>query len=106
MEGDVQLGYNDANVIFERFGEEVVAVHLGTGRYYSFPGVAGDAFLLLSGTPTVSELADALSAKYDAPARAIADDLRGFVRQLMDESLIIGKKHTNGHSFVSPTALA
>jgi len=101
---DVRLGHNDGSAIFERFGEEVVAIHLGTGRYYSLPGVAGDAFLLLSGTPTVPELAEALSAKYDAPARVIADDLRVFVRQLKDESLIVEKKHATGHSVEAPTA--
>jgi hypothetical protein len=103
MEAEAQIGLNDASVIFERFGEEVVAIHLGSGRYYSLPGVAGDMFLLLVGAPTVAELAEALAAKYDAPAQAIADDLRGFVRQLLDESLIVERKHSKGHSVAAPT---
>jgi hypothetical protein len=107
MEADVQLGYNDASVIFERFGEEVVAIHLGTGRYYSLPGAAGEMFLMLSGTPTVSELAAALSARYDAPAREIEHDLARFVRQLLDESLIVEKKHTtNGSRVTQPIAFS
>lgn len=96
MESDARLGHNDANVIFERFGDEVVAIHLGTGCYYSLPGVAGDAFLLLPGTSTVSELAEALSSKYEAPAHLIADDLPRFVQQLRDEALIVEVKHANG----------
>jgi hypothetical protein len=104
MEADTRLGHNEANVIFERFGEEVVAIHLGTGRYYSLPGVAGETFLLFSGTPTVPELADALSAKYDAPAQQIADDLRAFVTQLKDESLIIEERRAKAHSIEAPAA--
>src|ERR1700723_2139701 len=103
MDADIQLGYNDASVIFERFGEEVVAIHLGTGRYYSLPGVAGDAFLLLARTPTVAELAEALSAKYDAPAQTIEADLSGFLRQLKDESLIAEERHAREHSPDAPT---
>jgi len=106
MEADVQLGHNDASVIFERFGEEVVAIHLGTGRYYSLPGVAGDAFLLLSGAPTVPELAEALAARYDAAAQVIADDLCGFVRQLRDESLIVEKKRGKGQIADVPPAIS
>jgi hypothetical protein len=98
MEVEVRFGINEANVIFERFGEEVVAIHLGTGCYFSLPGVSGDAFVLLSGTPTVSELAEAISAKYEAPAPVIADDLSGFLRQLKEESLIVEAKGANGQS--------
>jgi hypothetical protein len=106
MDADVQFGHNDASVIFERFGDEVVAIHLGTGRYYSLPGVAADTFLLLSRTPGVAELVEALAAKYDAPAEVIADDVRGFVRQLRDESLIVEMKLTRGRVFEPPTAFS
>ena len=98
MEVEVRFGFNQANVIFERFGDEVVAIHLGTGCYFGLPGVAGDAFLLLSGTPTISELAEELSAKYEAPALAIEDDLRGFLRQLKEESLIVEAKRAEGQT--------
>jgi len=98
MNVDMRLGHSAASVIFERFGEEVVAIHLGTGRYYSLPGVAGDAFLMLAKTPTVSELAEALSAQYDAPAQLIESDLIGFLGQLKDESLIVEERHATEHS--------
>ena len=91
MGDEIQSGHNDASVIFERFGDEVVAIHLGTGRYYSLPGAAGDAFLLLAGNSTVPEIAEALSAKYDAPVQVITSDLGDFLQQLKDESLIVNR---------------
>ena len=78
MNANTRLGHSGTSVIFEQFGEEVVAIHLGTGRYYSLPGAAGDAFLLLAKAPTVAELAKALSARYDAPAESIEADLSYF----------------------------
>jgi hypothetical protein len=104
MNSNVRLGLNDASVIFERFGDEVVAIHLGTGRYYSLPGVAGDAFALLARSPTLPELAEALSVKYDAPVPVITADLSGLVNQLRDESLIVENRHANGHSLDSAIA--
>jgi hypothetical protein len=98
MKSGGRLGHNDASVIFERFGEEVVAIHLGTGRYYSLPGVAGDAFVLLAGTATVEELSEALAAKYDASANAIAADLSGFLSDLADQSLIAEERQARVHS--------
>jgi hypothetical protein len=105
MNADVRLGHSGASVIFERFGDEVVAIHLGTGRYYSLPGAAGDAFLLLARTPTVAELAEALSAKYDAPVQSIEVDLLEFLSQLKDESLIVEEKHATAHSLDAPEEL-
>jgi hypothetical protein len=102
MNADVQWGHNEASVIFERFGEEVVAIHLGTGRYYSLPGVAGDAFLLLTRPRTVSQLAKTLAAKYDAPAELIANDLSGFLSQMKDESLIAEERQTTVRGIEPP----
>ena len=105
MNADVRLGHSGTSVIFERFGEEVVAIHLGTGRYYSLPGAAGDAFLLLAKTPTVAELAEALSAKYDASAQSIEADLLEFLSQLKDESLIVEESHAAEHTFDAPAEI-
>jgi hypothetical protein len=103
MNVDVRLGRNDANVIFERFGDEVVAIHLGTGRYYSLPGVAGDAFLLLVQAHSPAELAKALSLRYDASADVIAADLTGFLTQLKDESLLVEDREASTHTLDEPT---
>jgi hypothetical protein len=105
MNENARLGHSGASVIFERFGEEVVAIHLGTGRYYSLPGAAGDAFLLLAKTPTIAELATALSAKYDATAEKIEADLIGFLSQLKDESLIVEERQATAQSLEASTVM-
>jgi hypothetical protein len=88
MSVDGRLSLIGSSVIYERFGEEVVAIHTGTGRYYSLPGLAGEAFLLLEKSPTVAELTAALARKYDAPESLIRADLGSFFQILEDESLI------------------
>ncbi len=102
MNPDVRLSHNDASVVFERFGDEVVAIHLGTGRYYSLPAIAGEAFLLIAKSPTVAELAETLSATYDAPPQVIANDLDAFLTQLRDESLIVDEKYATSHNLDTP----
>jgi hypothetical protein len=87
MHSGVRIGHNEPNVLFERFDEEVVAVHLGTGVYHSMQGTAGDIFAMLGSAPTREELAAALVAKYAAPADVIAADLDRFLRALKEEGL-------------------
>jgi Coenzyme PQQ synthesis protein D (PqqD) len=83
-----RIGYNEPNVLYERFDEEVVAVHLGTGVYHSMLGSAGDIFIWLGGAPTRDELVAALLAKYDAPIDVITADLDQFLKGLKEEGLI------------------
>jgi hypothetical protein len=103
MNADVRLSHNDASVVFERFGDEVVAIHLGTGRYYSLPAIAGEAFLLIAKNPTITELADVLAVTYDAESQVIARDLGEFLTQLKDESLIVEEKYATSHSLDAAT---
>ena len=82
---------NDADMIFERFDEEIVAIQLQTGVYHSISGSGVDAFLLLPSEPTISELAKALSEKYRASVAIIEKDLEPFLEQMRQESLVIAQ---------------
>jgi hypothetical protein len=64
---------NLPSVIFERFEDELVAIHLDKGTYHSMAGSATDAFVLLSEEATSGEIGAAL-----AP----------FLEQLQTEQLI------------------
>lgn len=79
---------NLPSVIFERFEDELVAIHLDKGTYHSMAGSATDAFVLLSEEATASELADALAAKYAATSGEIGAALAPFLEQLQTEQLI------------------
>lgn len=81
---------NTPSVIYEQFDGELVAIHLDTGAYHSLTGAGADAFLLLAEEATASELATALSAKYDASDEQIAKTMVPFLAALQAEKLIAG----------------
>jgi hypothetical protein len=89
---------NQADVIFERFDEEIVAIQLSSGNYHSISGAGIDAFLLLASEPTIEELVDALARKYDASAATIAQDMKAFLDLMRAESLI-GVRETQSVAF-------
>jgi hypothetical protein len=86
---DACFRVNAPVVIFERFGEEVVAIHLETGVYHSLMGVASEAFVLLSEEATAAELADCLASRYDATSDQILSALTPFMDQLQKEQLVV-----------------
>ena len=55
---------NDPAVIYEEFGDEIVAVNLDTGIYYSLRGSAYEIWLILKTDASTEEVLDALLAKY------------------------------------------
>lgn len=79
---------NSPAVIYERFDNELVAIHLDKGTYHSMTGSATDAFVLLSQEATANELAAALAGKYAATPSDIAKSLAPFLEQLQTEQLI------------------
>jgi hypothetical protein len=81
---------NEPNVIYQTFDQEVVAVQLNTGSYHTLPGIAGEAFLLLGATGSSSQVVAAkLAARYDAPVATIEQDLQIFIRQLIDQLMVV-----------------
>lgn len=95
---DLCFRINSPAVVYERFDNELVAIHMGTGVYHSMAGVATEAFLLLSEEATAPELADALAARYAATPEQILDALGPFLEQLQQEQLIapVGARTTRG----------
>ena len=85
---DACFRINSPSVIYERFDDELVAIHLDTGTYHSMTGAATDAFVLLSEGATAVELADALAARYAATPGEIVTALAPFLEQLQKEQLI------------------
>jgi hypothetical protein len=86
---DVCYRVNTPSVVYERFDNELVAIHMGTGVYHSMMGAATDAFLLLSEEATAGELAEALAVKYAATSSEILPRLSPFLADLQKEQLIV-----------------
>lgn len=80
---------NVPSVVYERFDNELVAIHMGTGVYHSMMGAATDAFVLLSEEATAAEMADVLATRYEATSGEILAALQPFLDQLQKEQLIV-----------------
>ncbi|MCX7412114.1 MAG: PqqD family protein [Planctomycetia bacterium] len=81
---------NEPNVVAENFGDEIVAVNLDTGVYYSMHGSAATIWKLLQEGQAVDHIAAALAAAHDAAPATISADVDAFLDRLADEKLIIG----------------
>jgi hypothetical protein len=79
---------NEPNVVAENFGDEIVAVNLDTGVYYSMHGTAASIWKLLQEGHAVDRIAAALAATHDAEAATIADDTTAFLATLTEEKLV------------------
>jgi len=86
---DACFRINTPSVVYERFDNELVAIHMGTGVYHSMAGAATDTFILLSDEATAPELAQALAGKYAASSGEILAHLTPFLEQLQSEQLIV-----------------
>ena len=81
---------NEPNVVAENFGDEIVAVNLDTGVYYSMHGSAAAIWKLLGEGHAVDRIAAVLAAAHDVAATTIPADVTAFVGRLADEKLVIG----------------
>ena len=85
-EGAFELETTD--VVFESFADETIAVHLGTGRYFSINMTGAEVLdLLRSGNEVGAIIADLAARSASDPQvvdRAVAD----FVARLLEEGLI------------------
>lgn len=76
-------------VIHERLDDEVIAIDLDRGIYYSMIGPAADIWTSLQLPVTVESVAEALAKRYDAQVDEIGGDVVEFVRTLRDVGLVL-----------------
>ena len=75
----------EADISHNRFDDEIIAVNLATGSYFSFHNTAAELWSLLERGPAT---ADFLSAAFaDAPASA-SEEIGIFLTRLQDEGLL------------------
>lgn len=79
-----------ADDVVWRRGESdgVVVLNPNDGQYFSLDDVAGRIWDLCDGSRTVSEIAELLSAEYDAPAGEIGNDALVLLDELGREGLV------------------
>jgi len=67
---------------------EVVAIHLGTGIYYSLRETAAVLWRAMETPATAKSLADLLVVRHGIPADVAARDVDAFLQELLTEQLV------------------
>jgi hypothetical protein len=76
------------DVVLESFADETVAVHLGTGRYFSIDLIGTEILNMLQSGSALGAVVDQLAARSGADPNVVDPAVREFVRQLLDEGLL------------------
>jgi hypothetical protein len=76
------------DVVLESFSDETVAVHLGTGRYFSIDLAGTEVIDLIQTGNDVGTIVSCLVTRYGADETSVDDAVTGFVAQLVDEGLV------------------
>jgi hypothetical protein len=80
---------NEPNVVFEAFDEEIVAVNLDTGNYYSISGSGPKIWMDIANGLSSEEIVDHLQSCYIGEQDTIASGVATFVDRLIAEKLIV-----------------
>ncbi len=81
---------------------EVIAIHLGTGVYYSLRGTAAAIWQMLATPASASAIAEALAAAFVVDRVAAEAAAAGFLQQLRDEDLVVEDASMNALVMPSP----
>jgi hypothetical protein len=76
------------DVVLESFADETVAVHLGTGRYFSIDAIGAEIVELLQTGNDVGAVVECLVTRHAADAAEVDDAVIEFVGRLVDEGLV------------------
>ena len=68
----------------------LVLLDLDSGQYFSLDGVGARAWELCDGERDVGAILDTLVEEYDAPIEVVREDLIVFLREMLDEALLVG----------------
>ena len=78
------LSWRDVN-------DEMVALNLKTGEYYTFNDVGREIWLALTEGKSPGEIVEMIVAKYDAERAAAESDVADFVGGLLDKGVLIDR---------------
>lgn len=81
---------------------EVVAIHLGTGIYYSLRGPAALLWQAMDKPSDEARLIRTLAGQFEVPAEQAGKDVEAFIQQLQAEQLIVATETAGGHEPASP----
>jgi hypothetical protein len=88
------------DVVLETFVDETVAVHLGTGRYFSIDLIGTEIINLLETGSSLGAIVDHLSTRYGADPKLVEGAVDEFVGQLLDEELVHPAPHASSSAAI------
>jgi len=88
MNPDVFLSIAGPNVIHEDFGDEMVVVHLETGRYYSFNQTGAEIWNQVSTGIRIADLMSWAAEKFSGENGRMESEVMSFLDQLKEEELV------------------
>ncbi|MFN8492861.1 MAG: PqqD family protein [Caldilineaceae bacterium] len=86
---------NQPHVVAEHFDNEVIAINLETGSYYSMEKSAAAIWALLSTGATLPEILTEVNARYNGEPALMAQAVQQFIDDLQRTQLIVA--YANGH---------
>ncbi len=83
-------------VAHERVEDEVIAINLATGTYFSLRGSAADVWSLLTQDVDVDGVSAAMSNAYGVDTTVVVADVKNFVDDLIDAGLLVQHSDATG----------
>lgn len=80
---------NEPNVVYEAFDEEIVAVNLDSGNYYSISRSGPKIWMDIADGSSSEEIVDRLASCYTGEQYAIVSEVEAFINRLLAEKLIV-----------------
>lgn len=80
---------NEPSVLFETFDEEIVAVNLDTGNYYSISKTGPMIWMDAVNGFSMEEIVDRVRSRYTGERAAIATEVGAFIDRLLSDDLLV-----------------
>ncbi|MEJ2377814.1 MAG: PqqD family protein [Pseudolabrys sp.] len=85
---DATLIRRGESMLAAYIGQEIVMMHMTSGRYVGLDDISGDIWRRLEGPCTFGDLIDKLEADYDADRKVIADDVRNLLTEMLANDIV------------------
>jgi hypothetical protein len=79
---------NDELTAAKVFDDEVIVIHVATGRYYDLEGVGAEVWTMIGDGATAGEIAAGLAATYDVEEGTAREDVERLLESLRAEDLV------------------
>ena len=89
---DTPIAKATTEVIDRAVEDETLVIHLPSGNYFSLNSVGTQMWENIDGRRTVRELADLISAEYDAEPERIQQDVLNLINELVSEGLVFAEQ--------------